>query len=233
MDRRQFIAAGAGVATATVAGCTGMLGDDDRIDELETEVESLEADLDDREDALDERDDEIAALEDRESTLESEIEELESELQETESDLDASDEAYDELVADRLERLYEMAELYTDLGDEEYEEAVAAWEGGQYGRSARYFGVAFRSYDSAQELTYQARQLADDDDHSTAIDLLLEANTYCELMKMVADYYGLAAEYYSEGNTAQGDDAIDEGDAYRADANRERFPPLREFRNAL
>ena len=209
-----------------VAGCTGILEDDEQIDELEAEVESLEADLADRDDGIDD-------FEERTAALESEIETLEADLQETESDLDASDDQYAELVADRLERLYEGAELYQDLGEEEFDEAVAAWENGDYGRSARYFGVAFRSYDAGQELTYQADGLADEGGYADARDLLTDANTYCELMKMACDYYGLAAEYYSNGETASGDEAVDAGDDYLDDASREQFPPLREFRDTL
>ena len=226
MDRRQFLTGTTVAASVAVAGCTGILEDDEQIDDLEAEVDSLEAELA-------ERDDEIDDFEERTDALEAEIETLEADLQETESDLDESDEQYEELVADRLERLYEGAELYQDLGEEEFDEAVAAWEGGDYGRSARYFGVAFRSYDAAQELTYQAGGLADEGGYADARDLLSEANSYCELMKMACDYYGLAAEYYSNGETANGDQALDEGDAYLDDASRERFPPLREFRDAL
>ena len=93
--------------------------------------------------------------------------------------------------------------------------------------------MAFRSYDAAQELTYQADGLTEKGGYADAQSLISEANRYCELMKMACDYYELAAEHYSNGETANGDEAIDAGDDYLYDANREKFPSLREFRDTL
>ena len=63
MNRRQFLT-GATVATSVVvAGCTGILEDDEQIEDLESEIEALEDDLADRDDEIDDLEADIEALE--------------------------------------------------------------------------------------------------------------------------------------------------------------------------
>ncbi|ELY53628.1 hypothetical protein C493_13968 [Natronolimnohabitans innermongolicus JCM 12255] len=203
---------------ASVAGCLGS-DDSDETDDLEDEIEKLES----REDELE---DEIEALADREETLEDDLEEVkarEAQLEEEQEDF----------VEERLRILYEAAEGYHDLGRQEYVAAVDYLQDQEWTSAAKFFGVAFRSYDTAQELTFKANELATDEEYAEAREVLQTSNTYAELMKEACDSYSVAAQYYANGDRNRGDDEVATGDQYFEDADQRTFYSLREFEATL
>ena len=244
MFRRNYLAAVGSVGLVATAGC---LGDEEEIDELESEIEDLEAreteleaqleDVEGQRDELEtERDeletrkaeleDEIEGLEAREAELENEIEELEA----READLE---EERDALVAERIRNLYETAAAYHDLGADEYATAIDHANEGNWASAAKFFGLAFRSYDTTQELTYQVAAYADEENYTGVRQIATDSNAYVESMKRACERYSNAAQYYARGQTSSGDREVSAGDSHIEDAQQNEFRPLREVENAL
>lgn len=207
---RRSVLAGAGAVA--LASCLGLGDTSDEINELESQLDQQNATIQEFEDQLDD-------LEARERDLEEDVDDLEAERE--------------QLIEDRLTLLYDRAAVFHDLAEQEYDNAVDRRNEENWAWAARWFAMAFRSYDAATELTFQAGVLARDEGYDDAESVAETSNTYARLMRDACDYFAIAAGYYANEQWTQGDDAVDEGNAAYEDAQQYSFSSVVAFEGSF
>lgn len=220
MDRRQFlVGTGVGAVMAT-AGCLGYeITSTEEINEKEDRIEELEKQKADLEAQLDE-------IEAKNEDLNSQIESLEAEKEDREA-------ARVQLIEDRLTSLYEQAETFNELADDETSEGSDSWDNEEWHWAARWYGAAFRTYDTIEYLTSEVVSLAEEEGYTDAADIASTSQSFADSIRWACDYWAIAAGHYAEGNDAEGDDALSTGNDYWDEAQNDSFIAFEEFEASL
>ncbi len=233
MDRRRFLTGASTIGLGSLAGCLSSVTNSDKVTRLQEQNERLRTNMSEMNSTIDDLETTNSELEEQISTLETERSQLEEDLNQSQSDLNTTEEEYQTLVTDQLTLFYEGADTYRGKGEQEYNTGETAYDDSRFARAGRYWGVAFRSFDTAVDLTAEAHSLAKDEDFSEAQSLAKDANIYCQAISSGCNYLALAAEHYAEGKTDKGDQAFNNAESYFQNAEQERFPPLSEFKSTL
>lgn len=231
MERRAFLGT---VGAASVAGLAGCLGDDDE------ETDALREEITELEETIADKDAEIKSLEERETALEAEIETLETEIETLEDEIEALEadgsvtgDERAELVEQRLMVLYELAARYYDLAEADFETATDFADDEEWTPAARWFGIAYRSYDAVVGITYEVGELAAAEGYTEADELAENSNVHAERMRNACDHYGLSVEYFAAGRNDAGSTELENGDITVNGANQYEFVSVEEFTATL
>lgn len=248
MDRRQFLV-GTGVgAVMASAGCLGYeitsteeINDlENRIEELETQKADLEAQLDEIEATNEELNSQIESLEaekedlnDQIATLEASEEDLEEQIATLESEKEDIEAARVQLIEDRLTTLYEQADTYNGIAEDETSTASDTWDNEEWHWAARWYGMAFRTYDAIEYLTRQVVSLAEAEGYTDAADIASTSQSYADSIRWACDQWAIAAGNYAEGDDADGDQHLSNGDDYWDEAQNDSFIAFESFKASV
>lgn len=242
MNRRTLLATISAAGTGAVAGCGALSSDDD--EESQERIEELEADLESRNETVtqleDERDDlkqEVSELEEQldqqKEEYEQQLSELNSQIDDAEEEVAALEQQRTALIVDRMESLYETADSLYSLGETEFSEAATALRNDQDTRALNLFRGAFGRYDAVTGYTFEIRELADREGYTETKEIARASNQYASDMENACDDYAVAAQHFILGNIEEGNARISDGDQDVSQADRHRFASLTEFRNSM
>lgn len=209
VSRRSVIAA----STALIAGCSG--SDDDRIDELESELNETTETLAD---------------------VRSELNTTETELSETESELAEIRTALETERAQRVVDTYVYALSLADAGDRLYDRGVTAWDNQEFLTAARYGDRAAGLFSAAREAADETVTAIDERAEAWSgepSDVVAPVGEYTSLMTDAATTLGDAARAAAREEFGDADELINEADDLVSKASRIQIPQVRDLEAEL